>query len=160
MSAISIPLGLADRSVHPRRAFATEEPTGGVAMSTVAAPEPWMQPVLDAFNVLLGLKPGWDSYGAPRVKPEAGQAAFDLLRDIMRARTPVPSIVPTADGGVQIEWHIKGVDLQIEVRSPTQITACFEHHASQDNWEKDLAGGLDVRPLNGPIRLLSGRSAR
>jgi hypothetical protein len=119
-----------------------------------------MQPVLDAFNVLLGLKPGWDSYRAPRVKPEAGQAAFDLLRDIMRARTPVPSIVPMADGGVQIEWHAKGVDLEIEVRSATQATAYFEHRDSQDSWEKDLAGGLDVRPLNRPIRLLSASSVR
>jgi len=160
MSAISIPSGLADRHVHLRRDATAEEATGGVAMSATAIPDPWMRPVLEAFNTLLGLKPGWDSYRAPKVKPEVGRAAFDLLRDIMRAKTPVPSIVPTADGGVQIEWHTKGIDLEIEVRSATQATAYFEHRATDESWETDLAGGLDVRPLTKPIRLLSTSSVR
>lgn len=160
MSAISIQLGLADRLVHPRRNAASEEPNCGVAMSATAPPEQWMQTVLDAFNALLGLKPGWNSYGAATIRPEAGETAFELLCDIMRARTPVPSIVPTANGGVQIEWHAKGVDLEIEVRSATQVSAYFEHSPSGDCWEKDLAGGLDLRPLNKPMRLLSAVSAK
>ena len=160
MSAISIPQGLADRSVRLGGIVPVEEPTGGLAMSTAATPQPWAQPVLETINYLLGLKPGWDSYGAPRIKPEVGRAAFDLLRDIMRANTPVPSIVPMGDGGVQIEWHVKGIDLEIEVRSMTQATACFEDLSTKESWEKDLAGGLDVRPLTKPMRLLSASNVR
>ena len=38
-----------------------------------------------------------------------------ILAKILDSRTPPPSVVPTWDGGVQVEWHRNGVDLEIEI---------------------------------------------
>ena len=45
-------------------------------------------------------------------------------------------------------------DLEIQVRSQTDVRACFEDHNTGDGWDRKI--GLNVAPLRGPIRQLSG----
>jgi len=61
------------------------------------------------------LPENWDSYGSTRLKKDAGHFALEILQKIMRPRTPIPQIVPTSTGGVQLEWHEKGIDLEINI---------------------------------------------
>ena len=56
---------------------------------------------------LAALPPGWDSYGAKEITP--------LAIDGCRAFANSMSIVPTSEGGIQLEWHALGVDLEIEI---------------------------------------------
>lgn len=58
----------------------------------------------------LNLEPGWDSYDAESVKPLPVMLAI-----IMQA---APSVVPLSNGGVQMEWHNSGWDVELEI-SPT-----------------------------------------
>ncbi len=61
---------------------------------------------------ILSLAPGWDSYGAPKISLRAVHLAQVLL--LLTGTASTASIVPTSIGGVQLEWHTKDVDLEIE----------------------------------------------
>jgi len=61
---------------------------------------------------LLALKENWDTYGAPIISKIAVDAALQL-RNVLAA---VPSFVPMSNGGVQIEWHSQGFDVELEIQ--------------------------------------------
>lgn len=78
-----------------------------------SAPQPaWIAPVAERLEAIRALPAGWD--GGEAKRPDAWHAveAFGFLWRLMRAATAVPSIVPLADGGVQIEWHRGGLDIE------------------------------------------------
>jgi hypothetical protein len=75
----------------------------------------WYRPICqDLFN-LLSLRPNWDSYGAYAIEIESVVNALNMLEKIADLNTPKPSVVPTVLGGIQLEWHTKGIDLEIEI---------------------------------------------
>lgn len=65
---------------------------------------------------LLQLPGGWDSFGAKPVSSEAARAATTLLVQAVSAvpNLAAPAVIPTVRGGLQLEWHRQGVDLEIE----------------------------------------------
>jgi hypothetical protein len=87
----------------------------------------WVQHTLDALDALLRLPANWNSYGANPVDPRLAVAAFTLLRDAAGSREPAaPQLVPTTAGGVQLEWHIGGIDLEVEPRPAGRYYLFFE----------------------------------
>ena len=71
----------------------------------------WMQRLSEVLN----LSQNWDSYGARRVKPSAVLGAINFfLPHMQNLRGPLPDIVPDRDGNIQLEWHIRNVDLEVE----------------------------------------------
>jgi hypothetical protein len=75
----------------------------------------WLEPTLRTVGGLADLEPDWDSHGARAIDPRVLREAIDLLRSLMRGSTPAPAVVPLADGGIQLEWHAVGLDLEIAV---------------------------------------------
>ena len=57
------------------------------------------------------LKPGWDSYDAKPIDPRCIEKAFEFWRETRGPWT----VVPCADGGVQLERHSDGLDIEIRV---------------------------------------------
>ena len=51
---------------------------------------------------------------------------LSVLNDVMRTRTPIPQVVPSAGGGVQLEWHQKGIDLELHIAGPYQCELWFQ----------------------------------
>jgi hypothetical protein len=100
-------------------------------------PPSWVGPTVKALGQLLRLSSGWDSYGACPINPYCVAQAIRLARDIMHQRTPAPTVVPTTSGGVQLEWHTRGVDLEIEVESPSRISVSFQDHRTGESWDAD-----------------------
>jgi hypothetical protein len=98
----------------------------------------------------------WDSYGSPAVGWDTGMFALSVLNDVMRARTPIPQVVPSATG-VQFEWHEKGVDLELHVSGPYQCEIWFQdHHRPQDPpISQELTD--DFAALLKPIEILTNR---
>lgn len=105
---------------------------------------------------LLKLPENWDSYGAHPIKLEAAVAAFELIALLMEDQTPMPSIIPTPKGNIQLEWHTRGIDLEIEVVSSTLLHVYYEDIVK--NEEKENTLHTDLRELTKLITRLSERS--
>ncbi len=73
----------------------------------------WVKPTISAFIGIQSLPDNWDSYEGKKVSRENIVRSLFVLERIMDEASPVPSIVPLGDGGVQIEWHRKQQDLEI-----------------------------------------------
>lgn len=70
------------------------------------------------LDELGNLPPNWDSYGAPEIDKKCIDRArrfFDFM-----------SIVPCSDGGVQVEVHGGGVDMEIEFKPNGRVSLGFE----------------------------------
>jgi hypothetical protein len=88
---------------------------------------------------LLELPGGWNSYNAKPISKENVTFAVALLGRLMRESTPAPLVVPKVRGGVQLEWHTRGIDIEIAIDSPERVSFFAE----------DLRGAQE--PLEGPI---------
>jgi hypothetical protein len=103
---------------------------------------PWVEPTLRTLGNLFLLPASWDSYRAHAPDPSCVLAAWRLLTAVMRDDSPVPAVVPTVRGGVQLEWHRNGVDLEIEIVAPREFVVSLEAEASGEAWEKTLTEDL------------------
>lgn len=74
---------------------------------------PWMEAVAARFAELLALRDDWNSHGACPISPANILAAGRFLATVMEPATPAPTVVPTAGGGVQLEWHRAGLDVEV-----------------------------------------------
>jgi hypothetical protein len=54
----------------------------------------------------------------------------------------LPAVVPTADGGVQLEWHTPKFDIEIDVTSPQEVDMYFQDMTTAAKTEY-----LDIRDL-------------
>ena len=114
-----------------------------------------LTPIIRRLNELLGLQRNWDSYGADPIKLVSVETALDLLSVVIDYGTPLASIVPTPEGGVQLEWHIRGVDLEIEIDAFGRPHAYFSDGEDDTEWEADLSTNL--RPLHMAMSLIRHR---
>lgn len=101
---------------------------------------------------LLELPPGWNSYNARPIRKENVNFAINLLGRTMRADTPVPSVVPMVRGGVQLEWHTGGINLEISIYSPNEGSFFVENVHNRD---ESIEGDLNVALLGPWIGRLS-----
>jgi hypothetical protein len=88
---------------------------------------------------LLELPGGWNSYNAKPISKENVTFAVALLGRLMRESTPAPLVVPKVRGGVQLEWHTRGIDIEVTIDSPERVSFLAE----------DLRGGQEL--AEGPI---------
>ena len=83
---------------------------------THGQPRPlWADAAERQLNELLALEPGWDGYRAREVADTAVEATVEVLDRFMNEALEFPDLFPLSDGGIQIEWHADGVDIEIEV---------------------------------------------
>ena len=88
---------------------------------------------------LLGLQAGWNSYSAKPIEPRNAIRAVQLLFELLDPKTPTPIVVPTVRGGIQLEWHTKGVDIEVYINSPTDVSFFAERVESDESTEQPLA---------------------
>ncbi|WP_163098571.1 hypothetical protein GL267_002965 [Acidithiobacillus ferrianus] len=119
-----------------RAAFSESE---ALMERSIGEETPWVRGAVKRLNELAELPSGWDSYKARVVSHAALKATFDLLSEVMRDDTPLPWIVPMADGHVQVEWHTHEIDFEIEVVSSTVLHVFHEDHRTGFTaWEDTL----------------------
>jgi len=102
------------------------------------SPPDWLPQTESALQELLELPANWDSYGARPIRAEVVAEAVDLLHKIVQPGTPQPAVVPTARGGLQLEWHIGGIDLEIEFEQPGRFHVSYEEPIEDVELEADL----------------------
>jgi hypothetical protein len=128
-------------------------PQGKIVLGVQGEAPGWVQTTLQTLGQLLTLPRNWDSYGSRPVDPASVWATWRLLLAMMRDDSPVPTVVPTSRGGVQIEWHTRGIDLEIEVATAQRLHVSFEDAVAGEAWEKQVTDA--ARELSPCIARLS-----
>jgi hypothetical protein len=126
---------------------------GQLILETEGSLPAWFTRTMQALDRLGSLQDDWDSYGAPRISRTSIFAALDLLLPVMGDKTPAPAVVPTNRGTVLLEWHTRGVDLEIEVVSSQRLDVAFEDADHAIEWEREI--GSDLAPLIACLQRLS-----
>lgn len=75
------------------------------------APE-WLHGTVEAIRRMSDLERGWDSYGARRIENHAILRALVFILNYVSLGAP--HVAPTSKGGVQVEWNLPAVELEIE----------------------------------------------
>ena len=145
---------LADPLRQTRDRGGPVKPRVWVAVEGPNAPA-WVEPTAHSLVELLELEPNWDSYGALAVDPWRVNAMLEVLALVMRDDTPVPTVCPTSKGGVQVEWHERGIDLEMETLSTHILRVSFEDSASGTEWDREVSADLSL-PMK-CVALLSSR---
>lgn len=113
-----------------------------VTLERGAAPIPeWVLPTAEAFAELLDLQWGWNSYSARPIDPQAVEAAGSLLGAVMEQATPPPAVVPTVHGGVQLEWHRNGLDIEIAINPNRPVMVFASDNRNGEEWEAEWSPG-------------------
>lgn len=98
----------------------------------------WFGQVEPSIVELLGLHENWDSYGARPIDRRAVLYALEFLLLAMNERIPPPSIIPVNTGAVQIEWHSRDIDLEVEIEPSGHGHVTCEDRRLGDEWEDEL----------------------
>ncbi len=128
-------------------------PSGTLRASTLSEK---MSPFLSRLTDLVRLPEKWDSYEARQIDRDVIVAALGVIHHSISLGAPAPSIVPTNNGGVQIEWHENGVDLEIDIISPHRFEVVFEDLISEET--HDIVVTYDWTELDSFIKRLSKTS--
>lgn len=88
--------------------------------------EPWRSIVEARLKKLGGYQTGWDGYCSAPPHPSVIAYARSALHSVMQFGTPVPSIVPMSEGGLQIEWHQDGYDIELAIYSTDDVDLSIE----------------------------------
>ncbi len=83
--------------------------------------------------LVLALPAGWNSYRAKRVRPLAVEAALRLLVDRVWDG-PLPSVAPTAPGGVQLEWGSGDDGVELQVGPDGSIHVLIDGHGEMQEY--------------------------
>ncbi len=132
----SIELMPTELSLQGIQADPTIESSGEVPIG------PWMEKVTARFAELLALEQGWNSHGGRPIDPANVSIAGRFLATVMDPSTPAPIIVPTGGGGLQLEWHRAGLDVELlfgEEDSPELYVADI---SSGREWEGSPVEGF------------------
>jgi hypothetical protein len=100
----------------------------------------WFDPVVQGFVDLLTLPVNWDSYGAVSVERNLVQEAMNLMNTLLAPSSPAPRVVPLSSGGLQLEWHRKGIDLEIVFDRDEEPFFYARNRVSGEEAEQSLSG--------------------
>jgi len=107
------------------------------------------------MDELRGLPVGWDGHGGKPLDGAVADFTLHLLIKAMPSGTPLPQLVPLSHGGVQLEWHDDGIDLEIEIEAPNRTFFEFEDQRTGEVLEH--ASSTDFSDLSRIFRLLAAR---
>jgi hypothetical protein len=114
----------------------------------VNQPEPaWLYPALSRFQLLSRLDENWDTYGGSPLSDEAIYTALAIIARLLRDESVPPAIVPTSEGGVQLEWQRAGDELEIRVAPSGEISAFRCNETVGKVSEIERVSLTDLRPL-------------
>jgi len=118
----------------------------------------WQAGALAKLIALSNMRENWDGYGAQQLRRDTAFFALDVLHGVMSPRTPIPQIVPSASGGVQLEWHTRDIDLEITISKPLECDFWFlDHRGESDHLDDEFQFASDYARLRPYFRKLTER---
>ncbi len=133
------------RESLPSAARKTRQPAAYIEVSPDGASVPsWLAASLPGIGRLMTLPADWDHQGAPAIQRPAIKMALNALIEFMDETSSAPQWTPTPQGGVQLDWHERGVDLEIEFDINTsQGYAIFSDHTNDAlDWDGTVVDNL------------------
>jgi len=119
-----------------------------VCVKCVGRAPGWLLPTLSGLQALVALPHDWDSYGAPPIDFSYVIKAIQVLVEVMEHDTPAPSVVPTSRGGIQFEWHMLGLDVEVEIEPDYLISGFCRKRGTAEEVEVSPTKEVDsIRPL-------------
>jgi len=104
----------------------------------------WFDALMLGFVDSLTLPPNWDSYGGGPVDVEVIHAAMNCMNSVLAPQSPAPRVVPLSSGGVQLEWHRKGIDLEIVFQRDEQASFYYRNRTTGDEGDYELRSSPEV----------------
>ena len=113
------------------------------------------------INNLLGLPAGWDGYRGRPLAEAAVESAVLTLFEIAGDWSLAPQIFPLADGGIQMEWHVGGNSLEIEIDAIGEVHVLSVNSRGAVELEGVPAdtSGLELRVARDTLNRLSAIAA-
>lgn len=155
MSAVAEPQYLSETTITSyeptRRAqsitHSAEQLTLSVPYSIMRAE--WLRPVLRNLVELLRLPGHWDAQGAAPIRRDVADDVVSFLSRFLDTHSAAPWVVPLADGGLQLEWHRGGLDIEVAFSADDAPEMHVVDLDSETQWELDpLSEAIEtVRPL-------------
>jgi len=113
----------------------------------------WIGSILQGFANLLTLEANWDGENGKPIAPALVGSALKFVRIAMvDFRLPPPSIVPISDGGLQIEWHRRGKDFEIEFSPDGSIR--YHYFDSMSGGEQEDSVTDDISTVRQLLQLI------
>jgi len=97
----------------------------------------WVPVLIDRLRELLRLPRDWDGFGAEAIRTEAALTSALIVNAALVKGARFPAIVPTVEGGVQLEWRKGNRHLEIEVLSPYEVGVLYAEDGKA-KWEGSL----------------------
>lgn len=95
----------------------------------------WIQISLKRLTMVASLPNQWAGPLSRSIDHQSISRAFRIIAEVVPdVARYVPQIVPTVDGGLQLEWHQDGFDLEIEI-APTGESYVDYSNAAGMKWE-------------------------
>lgn len=106
----------------------------------------WKTVVEQRLSKIQAYQPGWDGYASKPPGASVIGFARSILQAVMPADAPAPSIVPFSGGGIQLEWHANGFDIELAIYAPFKAELSVEAN--------DGRPPLEDKPLSANYSLL------
>lgn len=109
----------------------------------------WFKPTLLSLVRMLLLPRGWDTFAARSIAPESVEHALAFLAHTLHPTSAPPAVVPLSDGGIQLEWHRGGLDVEVTFSPDGEPALYVADLESGHEWELNPESEEveEVRPL-------------
>lgn len=83
----------------------------------------WFRHIKNQLQEFLMFERNWNGYGERPIHEGAVKRTIAVLNTVVYEMAPQPDIVPTSEGGVQIEWASGGFEIEVEIlpTGPAQV---------------------------------------
>lgn len=100
---------------------------------TIAATSPaWIVAFAQRIQELLTLPDGWDGEHSKALSVTCVMEALEFLFAALSHDTLAPHVVPTSEGGLQLEWHTRGIDLEVTFLPNSRASFLFSSEQAPD----------------------------
>ncbi|MBI2359038.1 MAG: hypothetical protein HYV04_09070 [Deltaproteobacteria bacterium] len=127
-----------------------QEATSGLTNTVAENPDEvaadWKITIESLIDELSNLQAGWDGFAAPQIDTEIASSAKALASRLAVPGSPAPSVVPTINGTVQLEWHTLRYDAEVEIVEDGRYKV-FTLPVAQAPWEAEVEVDEAVRRL-------------
>jgi hypothetical protein len=104
----------------------------------------WFDPLVQGFVDLLTLPPNWNSYQAGTIDSQIVHDAMNFINGVLGPTSPAPRVVPLSSGGLQLEWHRQGIDLEVVFDRGEQPFFYYKNRVNGQESEHSLPEGNSV----------------